>query len=215
MSLDELEIGQRIQIKVAYSEADWFPTHIEDLTETEIVIGTPIKAGELVSIATGTMLDCQFPRDDAFYAFQAEVLQRRSQPLPVLVLRRPESVQRFQRRRLFRLPIVLPASYTVPGRESKPQKGNTLDISGGGLCLVAPERLELGTETDVRVSFPDGSVVRAYGRVVKVSQVAGEGPTRYAHGLEFRDLPAAVEERIVSFIFAEQRQRRRREVGRW
>jgi c-di-GMP-binding flagellar brake protein YcgR len=212
---DGLAIGQRIQTKVAYSEADWYSTHIEDLTDTELVIGAPIKGGELVSISLGTLLDCQFPMDDAFYAFQAEVLDRRTQPLPILVLRRPDSVQRFQRRRLFRLPVVLPAVVTPTGSKSV-IRGTTLDLSGGGFSLLVSEPIELDTELELRVNFPDGWQLASKGRVVKVGAAdSTEAKPRYAHGIEFVDLPAGLQEKIVSFIFAEQRERRRREVGRW
>lgn len=212
---DGLQIGKRLQIKVAYSEADWYSSRIEDLTGTEITIGAPIKGGELVPISPGTLLDCQFPQDDAFYAFQAEVLQRRTKPLPVLILRRPESVQRFQRRRLFRLPVVLPVTFTVAGAEDNPYKGQTLDLSGCGLSFVLSDPLELGVDLQLNVALPDGHVVVATGRVVKAQQVEIPGGARYVYGVEFRDLPVTTQEQIVAYIFAEQRERRRREVGRW
>ncbi|MDI6870483.1 MAG: flagellar brake protein [Bacillota bacterium] len=212
---DGLRIGQRIQIKTADSEDEWYSSRVEDLTGETVTIAAPIKAGAVVSLPPGTLLDCHFPRDDAFYAFQAEIIQRRHLPVPVLVLRRPETVQRFQRRRLFRLPVVLPVLFKVAGSGTV-QKGSTLDLSGGGVCLVAPELLAVGTELELALDLPDGFHLAARGRVVKATECEGEkGPSRYAHGVEFLDLPLPVQERIVSFVFAEQRERRRREAGRW
>lgn len=210
---DGLKVGLKMQIRPAYSDQDWYTTKVEDLTDTMVTIGAPLKGGEVVPISVGTTVDCQFPRDDAFYVFQAEVIQRRFQPLPLLVLRRPDSVQRFQRRQMFRLPAVLPVQYAVAGAA---QKGSTVDISGGGFCLSAPQPLEVGTELEAQLSFPDGYVLKAKGRVVKATQVDGErGEKRYLHGIEFLGLPGSLQERIVAFIFAEQRERRRREVGPW
>lgn len=215
MASDGLKVGQRLQIKPAYSDGEWYASRVEDLGDTTVTIGTPLKGGALVPISIGTTLDCQFPREDAFYAFQAEVVNRRAFPLPVLILRRPESVTRFQRRKMFRLPAVLPVSF-VPVGGGETGKGNTLDISGGGICLSASQPMEPGAELETTVSFPDGSNISARGRVIKVAEVAGErGEKRYVHGIEFLDLPIPVQEKIVAFIFAEQRERRRREVGPW
>lgn len=215
MASDGLKIGQRMQIKPAYSDNDWYSTRVEDLTETAVTIGAPLKGGSLVPISIGTMLDCQFPRDDAFYAFQAEVIHRRAFPLPVLVLQRPESVTRFQRRQMFRLPVVLPVCF-VPAGGGETEKGNTLDISGGGVCLSAGRPMDLGAELKLTINLPDGTTLAAKGKVVKVIEVAGErGEKRYVHGMEFLELPVSVQEKIVTFIFAEQRERRRREVGPW
>jgi c-di-GMP-binding flagellar brake protein YcgR len=212
---DGLEIGLRLQIKAAHSENDWYSSRVEDLTEETVTIGVPIKAGVLVPLPPGSQIDCQFPKDDAFYSFRSTIMQRRHQPLPVLILRRPVEVQRFQRRKLFRLPVVLPVSFAVEGREGG-QKGTTLDLSGGGVGLVAGEQLAVGTGLEVRLSLPDGYHLVAKGRVVKsVEGQADKGQKRYVHGVEFEDLPLPVQERVVSFIFNAQRERRRREIGGW
>lgn len=212
---DGLKIGLRLQVRAADSEDEWLSSRVEDLTEETVAIGAPFKGGELVPLSPGTRVECQFAKDDAFYAFRTEIIQRRLQPIPILVLRRPMEVQRFQRRNLFRLPIILPVSFTVAGSEDI-RKGTTLDLSGGGMCLAAPERLAAGTELELTVSLPDGYRLVSKGRVVNSSEgQADKGQKRYAHGVEFIDLPIPVQERIVSFIFNEQRERRRREAGAW
>lgn len=208
---EALEVGQRLQLKLADSDNEWYSTRLEDISETELAVGTPLKGGAIVPFRAGSVLDCQFPRDDAFYAFQSEVLRRIELPFPMLIIRRPASYQRFQRRRLFRLEMVLPIEYRVAGRQAA-QKGTTVDVSGGGLCFVAPERLDTGTELEIQFTLPSGLGVKAHGRVVKVSEVEGANTRHYSHGVEFLGLSPAVQEQIVSAIFAEQRERRRREV---
>ncbi|HHW13829.1 MAG TPA: hypothetical protein GXX28_02710 [Firmicutes bacterium] len=210
---DGLQIGQRIQLKAATSDNEWYPSRVEDLTEATVVVGAPLKGGVVVPFPVGGVLDCQYAKDDAFYGFQTTVLERRRHPLPILVLRRPKTVQRFQRRRMYRLPVVLPVVYKpVDGEET--HKGNTLDLSGGGLCLATDERLERDTELELSFALSDGYAVEARGRVVLVNESRdGQGPPRYLHGVAFRELPEAIQERIVSFIFAEQRERRRRQAG--
>lgn len=210
---DGLQIGQRIQLKSATSEDEWYPSRVEDLTEATVVVGAPLKGGAVVLFPVGGALDCQYAKDDAFYSFHTTVLERRRHPLPVLVLRRPDAVRRLQRRQMYRLPVVLPVVYKPVGSEEA-HKGNTVDLSGGGLCLASDQRLERGTELELSFSMPDGCEITGRGRVVLVNEGRdGQGPPRYLHGVAFQELPEAVQERIVSFIFAEQRERRRRQAG--
>lgn len=211
----QIQIGQRLEIKDPMSLNDWYSTRIEDLTDGMLVIGAPMKSGTLVPIGVGSTVSLQFPQDDAFYSFSAEVVQRRAGDLPVLVLRRPSAFERVQRRRLYRLQVNLDVQYTpLGGGEAK--KAITLDISGGGVCISVPERIEPGMELDLEVQMEKGWSFSAHGCVVKCTELSERGPggkARYAVGIEFMNLPAPVQDDIVSFIFAKQRERRQREVG--
>lgn len=208
-----IKIGQRIEIKDPLSLGDWYSTRIEDITETSMAIGAPMKGGVLVPIAVGSTVVAQFPQEDAFYSFSSELLQRRTGDLPMLVLRRPTQFDRVQRRRLYRLQVNLDVVYTVAGaKEGK--KAVTVDISGGGVCLTAAEKVEPGLELDLEILLDRAGSITAHGCVVKCSELdTAGGKPRYSLGIEFMNLPGPVQEQIVSFIFAKQRERRQREMG--
>jgi c-di-GMP-binding flagellar brake protein YcgR len=211
----ELKIGQRIQVRLAYTEDEWYSSRVEDLEEEIIVIGAPLKGGAIVPIHPGELVEGFYSQHDGFFVFQAEVADRRLEPVPVLLLRRPDSVRKVQRRRHFRLPVVLPVYYEVTGAEST-LKGSTLDLSGGGLSISMAEPLASGQELQLKLELPDGFAINAKGRVVSCTEVeAAVKPRRYSAGIQFLGLSPQMEERIIGYIFQEQRQRRWREAGRW
>jgi c-di-GMP-binding flagellar brake protein YcgR len=155
----------------------------------------------------------QFPQEDAFYSFSSELLQRRTGDLSLLVLRRPTEFERVQRRRLYRLQANLDVLFTVAG-SNEAKKAVTVDISGGGVCLTTAEKVDPGLELDLEIQLERASAIIAHGCVVKCSEIETPGAKpRYSLGVEFMNLPSPVQEQIVSFIFAKQRERRQREMG--
>ncbi|MGE5509298.1 MAG: flagellar brake protein [Chitinophagales bacterium] len=211
----DLKIGQRLQVRLAYTDDQWYSSRVEDLGDEVIVIGAPLKGGAVIPIHPGELVEGFYSQPDGFFVFQAEVLERRLEPVPVLLLRCPDGIRKVQRRRHFRLPVVLPVYYEVKGAETT-LKGSTLDLSGGGLCIATGQPLKPGQELQVKLELSDGTTITAAGRVISCAEVENAPKQRrYSSGIQFVDLPAPVEERIVSFVFREQRERRWREAGRW
>jgi hypothetical protein len=86
---------------------------------------------------------------------------------------------------------------TVSDAASKARVGirfDSADVSGGGAFLRADMLLEVGELLLLQFSLPNGRVIRARGRVVRVSRGAqdgSDGKDRIAGmGIEFVDLPA-------------------------
>lgn len=219
------EIGQRVKVRIAEPDQPWYSSRIEDYDDGKITISAPLYKGTVVAIRLGAPVQVGYEQPDALYSFTSRVIARRvlkTSDLRLYDLSLPTAVARFQRREMFRLPIVIPVQFsvsTLPERDTtidlnEVHQGCALDISGGGVKLAADLRLPVGSSLEL--TFLDqifDQVIK--GKIVNSHEL--ENPERseykYHYGVKFIDLDPRVQDKIVSAIFAEQRRRRQRELG--
>jgi PilZ domain len=106
--------------------------------------------------------------------------------------------QRVQRRDWARIEAVVPVVVTPLEKSATGGETMTRNVSGGGLLIVDPWRLVIGTDVRVAVSLAAEEVVRA---LCRVARDAGEGQT----GLRIEDMPREDEERLIRFIRERER----------
>jgi flagellar brake protein len=144
---------------------------------------------------------------------------------PAFVAAVPNKVLRLQRREYFRLetPLVNPVRCQVPAPR---QDGSVhtldliiLDISGGGLSLMAPtdtaDSFKTGTLlTDCRLQIPEENVILTSLCVRSAFPVLGKSGQEYLRiGCEYVNLPGARLNMIQRYITRIERQRKARETG--
>lgn len=107
-----------------------------------------------------------------------------------------------QRRDFARVDAVLTVRVRPAGKPAPPDAPagtNTLDLSGGGVLISDPYRLELGERVALELGLPDGGPPVVFGgRIVRQ-----DGPER--KGVEIEEIADADRERIVRYVFARQR----------
>ena len=100
-----------------------------------------------------------------------------------------------------------------PGAAAPPEpiQAETLDLSAGGVRLRTEQPLPDARRFVIELPLPDG-VLRVSARLVRASEsVDAHGVIRRSYGFSFIDIREADQDRIVRFVFAEQR--RRRQLG--
>lgn len=83
----------------------------------------------------------------------------------------------------------------------------TVDLSGAGLRVKLTTHVEVGEllEIILRIpGFPLGKL-RAYGKVIHVSNIGSDVDPVYQIGVEFINLECATYEAIVAYVFSQQR----------
>lgn len=220
MSVEELlRVNRRVQL--ATKERPRFPyfSLIEDVSEQTLIVDNPMEKGALVSIPIGSEVTCSLQVENAIYSFQSQVLDRREEgKLSLLVLAKPESLDRIQRRQFFRFKAALPLRFRplddLQATSTAPyQEALTKDISGGGLLFSATFPLSKESIVDLLIEVPqkkESVSVPCVGRVVVVK---GEGREK-DYGVEYVLIEEKDREKIVRFIFEEQAKQRRKEM-RW
>lgn len=223
--MDKLpEVGQIIKIRHSVEAAKWFSTRVEDKTAELLTIAAPLEQGTVVPYGVGSDVQVQFDQADALYSFTTTVVSRRllGDNLRVYDLAPPREIKRQQRRQMFRLPLALPLQYEVVSLSEKrelvipgvPLKGCIKDISGGGVKLVSD--IEIPNNSVVKLKLKAEGIDLSVGGKI-VNHYANEEPDQkeygYCYGIQFIDLDRGSQDRIISFIFEEQRRRRRRELA--
>ena len=81
-----LRVNLLVEIELdSYLYKGVFPSRIEEMTSEVIHLGIPIRFGALVPVQVGDNITVNYIHEQEAYCFKTRVLERRREPLPVLV----------------------------------------------------------------------------------------------------------------------------------
>lgn len=212
--LTDLHINTRMEVEVP--EGPWqgiYQSRVEDMTPAELAIALPTAGRRPVLLDPGQAVRCRFISRRACYQFDAQVLDRRAGPVPVVVLAMPGEWERLQRRHFARLDVSVPVRYSprLPGGGPLADRplisARTRDLSGDGCAIWTVEPPDPGTELDLFLSLPPGQVLHLAARVVRLTGPSPAG--RVLTGLRFVAPAEADRDAIIRYLFREELRRRR------
>lgn len=215
MKYCELSIGLKLEIQLFASDGKKmdrpFTSELEWVEGMNILhIAAPIYEGRVYPVQVDTEIVVSFIKDNNFYEFTARVIDRENKDnLPMLKIQALNTIEKIQRREFFRIDINLPIKYRVidsVDMESDEEYVETItrDISGGGLCMRLKEPIEIDKYLDCELSIFNS--VKFIGKVVRLIKYDTlHGPYKYEIGVSFERIDDAMREKIISYIFQEQR----------
>lgn len=103
----------------------------------------------------------------------------------------------------------------IENQEIAFQKGTVLDISGGGMRFNSGEQQQTGDVLLLQPALPE--VVRKkipflFGRVITCRRIPNKEPVVFDNRIEFVEITSAEQEQIITYIFKEERDKRKREA---
>lgn len=207
---DEFRPNQLVEIEVEGKHSKRrYHSRIEEVRESFLVLAMPIHQRSIVNLRPGTSIVVNFLRDGVNYAFEAAILERTTEPLPLIVISRPEMAVKRQRRSWVRVPVCLDFHYARPPRkpyqEPDYREAQTLDLSAGGLRFNSQQKFRHGEELRLRLNLPSG-LLELKAKVVRVDETFNSERRCYQVGLEFIDIKERQRDRIMRFAFEQQRQ---------
>jgi c-di-GMP-binding flagellar brake protein YcgR len=143
------------------------------------------------------------------FFFVSAVIGHQLEPLPMLVLTKPDRLIKGQRRHFLRVratifPIECWIIDTDP-EECRPIKIATLDISGGGLRFVGIDELAKDTHVRVKLDLPfECGIVDAMARVIRSEQRQEGAKYRFESAAIFEDIAEGDRDRICKFALKQQ-----------
>lgn len=213
-----LKIGQPVRffIPAGVFKGNYM-SRLEDENEDTLFFAAPVAKSALVPLRVGQLVQVYYvsdqPSGPAVYEFEARVKGLRQEPVPLVLLPVPDSVNRKQQRAFVRVKCDLPVRFRPADQEKHHcayRHGRCLDLSGGGLVLSASDpELVPGSTWGVELVLPEGTVA-AKAKVVRL--IPRKDNSGYNAAMRFVVLGESGRDRIMRYVFARQLELRRRQL---
>ena len=209
------KVNQNISVEIKNKDFT-FKTVVADYVKEEIHLSYPLDRKIIGMLFPGTKLEIIFITDDNKYYFEAEVIGRTNETIPLCRITKPleKDIMKIQQRENFRVNATL--TVELAGKE-----GMTNNISAGGvLCTVdSNQEVLVGEEVTgtLHISMGNGKMpeqVYFLAKVVRISHMKEHGRNNIA--LQFIEIDKHDQKRIIQYCFERQRQLRltEREIRR-
>jgi len=207
-----LKTGDKIEIVTHYGLINKEKSSyslVQDVPEDRaLLITLPMAGGQPVILEPGQTIRVNFYRDDGEFYFSAKVTERLKSDVMLLIkIIQISSIDRLQRRNFFRLKKVLPVRFRYISddkAEGRYYKGHAMDISGGGIRLYTDRFMPTAAQIECKIKIDEKQEIVLNGKVLRVRKVQ-DTEHQYDIGISFVDIPEIIRDRIISFIFEQQR----------
>ncbi len=216
-----LDLGQHLEFGVRDAHGiRWYPSRLEDRDAAAERLVTAWPLGDelqLVPLAPGqraiVAATCQ---DDALYSAEVRVEGLEQREPRLVVVRAANGWQRVQRRNHVRLGVVIRPTLAerLTGAGWWPVRAVITNLSAGGVQVRSRDELLVGDRLDFGFALPSGAAeLRVRLDVRHVEERRHGTLVVWEAGCQFKEPRTADCERIVQFIFAQQRAIARRARG--
>jgi c-di-GMP-binding flagellar brake protein YcgR len=216
-----IAVGEPLFLEPLFSDKkDKYKCKVFEMKEEQLYIDYPsnVSTNRTEYFFDGTQFKASFvDKDKNVYYFQTELLGRKIDNIPVLILSLPkeEEIHKVQRREFVRVETLLDVA--VRKRESAQPGFNTvaLDISAGGMLLSLPleHGISNGDLLDCLMVLPMQSGEKIYLDLdCKVLRILdGNAGNRQRASIQFDEIPPDKRQHIVRFCFEQQLQVKKKE----
>ncbi len=201
----KLGIGQRVEIRFG---GDWFPTRLEGIDADRFELAWPTdRERRLLPFEVGDTLELAASApDDALYSLMTQVVGARSEGLPLLTVKNASAWQRSQRREAVRVPVAIRPRICRKLDDPKPLRAGITNLSANGLQVRSQDEIKPGDVLELAFSVMDIDEELDVQAVVRRVQQHERGTLHiWDAGCELRGLPPRLQQKLVQFIFTQQR----------
>lgn len=152
------------------------------------------------------------------FTFYTSIIGRKKIEIPVMIMSFPgnESLEKTQRRRFVRVPSIIDVAVHPLFDDFKPFTTTSLDISAGGIALLAPQQNEfiIGKTINIWLVLPfegeSNRYVKTKAHIIRVHSQVVEGKQRVS--FEFDGLTTTQRQDLIQFSFDQQLKHRRKGI---
>lgn len=239
----ELKEYYQARLTASTSTKSYVSQVLDIINEFSMNIAVPIEGGHLVPLEIGNRYEMSFMTTSGIYMCKCEVKNRLKQNnLYFLAVDIISELKKDQRRQYFRLEKIIPMQFRVISQveekltmflEKKAYKddrekriaiekleefskemilGTIVNVSGGGLKFSSDFRTEADRKIFVVFTIEDLTEVEAEARVIGVNSSVNQN-NKYEYRVEFTKIKKETREKIVRYVFSEERKQRHKENG--
>lgn len=208
---DTLKPNQLIDITTLGDTPAHFRSLVKVVSGDRIFVELCDNEANPADLIPGMAVRITYADSDATYSSSSEVLSINN-GIPVLfTLGKLQDLKRIQRRDFVRMDVKLKVLCSLLDDSMTPIEtfnATTLDISGGGIRFGCNVLLSIGQILEAKVSLEDSQSVTGVGEVVRVLENSAAAKFRYTVGLRFTAIKESDRDKIIKFIFNQQRKLR-------
>lgn len=206
----DFDINSKIEIQVDNDDR-YYKSNIQDLGEDYIGISLPVNNGKYLLLRKGDRIRCIYFREKKIYGFYTVVLDRKSDKILMIQIKKPDQVKLTQRRDFVRVPLIndvlcvlIPDSRDLKHLSCQINffNANSLNISGGGMKLSVDMKykneIRLGSTLMVTIPIKDDNVT-VKGKIVRIDKNTQN--KLLICGITFLDLEEDSREKIIKLVF--------------
>ncbi|MDE5864499.1 MAG: flagellar brake domain-containing protein [Lachnospiraceae bacterium] len=233
--LELVKIDTRLAVNPD-SESTVYVSQVLDEGEYDnILAAMPIQEGRMIPLGVDQMFTATFyTKQTGLLRCKVKVIGRYKKDNLFMVELEPQDIlKKVQRREYFRFPCRTRIDYRIvdepelgiieAGDTYKPddallewKNAIMLDLSGGGIYFVADVAENNGAMVEVRFNIVlgnKGTVVYSYAKIMRVERNQNK-PTIYDHHIQFWRMEHHKREKIIRYIFEQQRKNRSQQLGK-
>ena len=185
-----------------------YTTYAESLHNREVVFRCPVDEENTIRYNLRKTIELEFVSYTGLYTTEIYITEKIIKDDITYYKGNINSpIQKKQRRGNFRLPINLDVSYTLPLSEARVYRGNTKNISIGGMLMESNEHLYKNKK--IKITFElDSKVYRVRGTIINKRTNYTNG--KYLYHIRLDDLSNGQKREIYRFILGKQKTELRR-----
>ena len=181
-----------------------------DFNKKVMKIGMPSSQGQFVPLPAGTRLYVKMVDKSPMYVFQSMVIsyEKDQEGFLVTYILFPDNLRKIQRRQFVRVPFFVEGDF-IRLKTNETYKFITKDLSAGGLLMVSP--CEMTVSEKVVVNMVVCESITLDGVTSQIVRSDRNVQTKHwIYGVEFKDLPRSIEDRIVRYVFVLEQEYRKK-----
>lgn len=212
----QLQVNQLLHLELTDSggETTRYPSRIEDLTDTGIVVAAPTKEGMPLGLGVGEIVIVWYWDNAAIYTFQSKVISKENEGIPTMLLQWPAKIEKVQNREYVRVQTSVPVQLTYHSEDGELETVScrTRDISGGGVMLSIGKPLYVHKDSVVQIEFEvEGEEISIRGIIIWNDwELDNEGIEKNILGVKFTLISDIARQAIVKYVFQKQIELRRK-----
>lgn len=209
--MNEIKFKINNKIEIIYGD-DIYTCDVQDRKDGHLAVSIPIRDNQYLPLQKGERIDVLYYEGTCIYEFTSMVSDRERSNIPLIWIVIPEKFKKIQRRKYVRVSVLLNGKFAVIPKEFLLNKdnfsklkffeGTAVDLSGGGLRMITKHKIEMDTNVLMALPFHDGGVL-VKGKVMRVDQ---DEMKNIVCGINFMDLKASEQEKIIGYVFQVMRE---------
>ncbi len=205
-----LEVNKKVEI--IFEDNNMGRSMVQEVREKYFSIAIPVSRGVYYPLNKGDVIRVNYNDGKGnIYGFTSEVIGRKFDMIPLIMVNNPSEVKKIQRRNFVRVDHLVEINYIpldeYPKNDIREindidfKKGYSLDISGGGMRIKVLEELQLNQFLLICAPIGDEDILSLC-RIIRKEKSEDKS---FIYGVSFDEIDIRVREKLIQFIFRSMR----------